>query len=85
MTKTTTKIAVASLLAFGFATSAFASDASEVQHQDVNQAVYAQQTQAWHARGADAYAYAPEQYNTTYDSAGHREFNRVDIDTVSSR
>lgn len=79
-----TKTIIASLIAVGFATSAFASDASEVLHQDLNnQAVVSQQTQQ--VRGTDAYAYAPAQYNAAYDSAEQREFNRVDINTVSSR
>jgi glucose dehydrogenase len=78
-----TKTIIASLIAVGFATSAFASDASEVLHQDANnQAVASYQTQ--HA-GSQAYAYAPSQYNAAYGSAEQREFNRVDVDTVSSR
>jgi len=79
-----TKTIIASLIAVGFATSAFASDASEVLHQDANnQAVVAQQTQR-DVAGAQAYAYAPSSY-AGYDNAEQREFNRVDVDTVSSR
>lgn len=78
-----TKTIIASLIAVGFATSAFASDASEVLHQDLNnQPVVSQQTQQ--VRGAEAYAYAPSHY-AGYNNAEQREFNRVDIDTVSSR
>lgn len=79
-----TKTIIASLIAVGFATSAFASDASEVLHQNANnQAVVAQQTQR-NVAGTQAYAYAPSHY-AGYDNAQQREFNRVDIDTVSSR
>lgn len=54
MTKLNTKIALAAaLLATGFATSAFASDTSEVLHQDVSAPVVHQ------AYGVEAYAYAP--------------------------
>lgn len=78
-----TKTIIASLIAVGFATSAFASDASEVLHQDLNNQPAAQTQRV--LTGTQAYAYAPSQYNAGYDNAEQREFNRVDIDTVSSR
>jgi hypothetical protein len=34
--------------------------------------------------GAQAFAFAPSHY-AGYDNAEQREFNRVDVDTVSSR
>lgn len=77
-----TKTIIASLLAVGFATSAFASDASEVLHQDVNQPAAQQRV----VTGTQAYAYAPaDRYTATASNAEQREFNRVDVDTVSSR
>jgi opacity protein-like surface antigen len=76
-----TKTIIASLIAVGFATSAFASDASEVLHQDqANQAA----VQQHYVAGSQAYAYAPAQSNG-YTAAEQREFNRVDAATVSSR
>lgn len=76
-----TKTIIASLIAVGFATSAFASDASEVLHQDANQPAVQQNYTA----GTQAYAYAPVGHNAAFTAAEQREFNRVDIDTVSSR
>ncbi|RDV03329.1 hypothetical protein [Undibacter mobilis] len=70
-----TKTIIASLIAVGFATSAFASDASEVLHQNVNQPVVAQQTQQ--LRGTQAYAYAPAHNNASYTSAEQRAFDRA--------
>ncbi|MBS0245256.1 MAG: hypothetical protein JSR61_01450 [Proteobacteria bacterium] len=71
MTKMNTKLALAAaLLATGFATSAFASDASEVLHQDVNQAVVAQQTY-----GTEAYAYAPAA-KSNFTVSEQRAFDR---------
>jgi len=76
-----TKTIIASLIAVGFATSAFASDASEVTHQDVNQPA----VQQHYGAGSQAYAYAPAQNNAGYTVGEQREFNRVDAATVSSR
>lgn len=81
MTKTLTKTLVAaSLIVAGLASSAYASDASEVLHQQANQPAVQQRT----VTAQQAYAYAPAQY-TVATSAEQREFNRVDFDTVSSR
>ncbi|WP_137045917.1 hypothetical protein [Pseudolabrys sp. FHR47] len=78
-----TKTIIASLIAVGFATSAFASDGSEVLHQDLNnQPAVAQQAQRI-VTGTQAFAFAPSHY-AGYDNAEQREFNRVDVDTVSS-
>ena len=79
MTKLNTKIALAAaLLATGFATSAFASDASEVLHQDVN-ATVVQQT----VHGTEAYAYAPATAQTRYTSTEQREFDRATAAALS--
>ncbi|MCW5694028.1 MAG: hypothetical protein KIT48_16855 [Pseudolabrys sp.] len=79
MTKMNTKIAfAAALLATGFATSAFASDASEVLHQDVSAPVV-QQT----VRGAQAYAYAPVETQTRFTAAEQREFDRATAAALS--
>jgi len=79
MTKLNTKIALAAaLLATGFATSAFASDTSEVLHQDVNAAVVQQGV-----RGADAYAYAPASVQTRYTTTEQREFDRATAAALS--
>lgn len=80
---TKTKIVIASVLAFGFASSAFASDASEVLHQNVNQPAAYQQTQRA-VQGSQAYAYAPTAYRNGETRVEQREFNRVNIDAVSS-
>ncbi len=77
-----TKTIIASLIAVGFATSAFASDASEVLHQDqANQAA----VQQHYVAGSQDYAYAPAQAYVRNTAAEQREFNRVTVDTVSSR
>jgi len=77
-----TKTLIASLIAVGFATSAFASDASEVLHQDAyNQAAV---TQTQHVRGSEAYAYAPSQYRSAYSTGEQREFDRA-TDAALSR
>ena len=79
MTKMNTKLALAAaLLATGFATSAFASDASEVLHQQVNAPV-AQQS----VRGAEAYAYAPAAAQTRYTTTEQREFDRATAAALS--
>lgn len=78
-----TKTIIASLIAVGFATSAFASDASEVLHQDpMNQAAVSQQSQ--HVRGSEAYAYAPSQYRSAHSTGEQREFDRA-TDAALSR
>ncbi len=71
-----TKTIIASLFAVGFATSAFASDASEVLHQDLNnQSAIAQQTRV--VTGTQAYAYAPSHFGAGYNTAEQREFDRA--------
>ena len=78
MTKMNTKLALAAaLLATGFATSAFASDASEVLHQQVNGPVV-QQTLG----GAEAYAYAPAG-QARFTAAEQREFDRATAAALS--
>jgi hypothetical protein len=77
MTKLNTKIALAAaLLATGFATSAFASDASEVLHQQVNAPVVQQQS------GTEAYAYAPAA-KSNFTTAEQREFDRATAAALS--
>lgn len=76
MTKMNTKLALAAaLLAAGFTTSAFASDASEVLHQDVSAPVVQQSV-----NGTEAYAYAPAQ---RYNAGEQREFNRATAAALS--
>ena len=76
MTKLNTKIALAAaLLATGFATSAFASDASEVLHQQAGAAV---QQQA----GTEAYAYAPAA-KSNFTTAEQRQFDRATAAALS--
>lgn len=77
---TKTKIALASLLAFGFATSAFASDASMgLKERDAYW-----QTQNV-ASGTQAYASAPLSIKPTgLTQAEQREFARVPFAEVSS-
>lgn len=75
-----TKIALASLLALGFATSAFASDASML-NKERNAYRQVQSTNS----AAKAYAYAPLLTRSTgFTAAEQREFNRVPISEVSS-
>ena len=79
MIKTNTKIALAAaLLAAGFTTSAFASDASEVLHQQVYAPVVQQQT----VHGAGAYAYAPAT-GAQVTTAEQREFDRATAAALS--
>ena len=76
MTKLNTKIALAAaLLATGFATSAFASDASEVLHQQAGATV---QQQA----GTEAYAYAPAA-KSNFTTAEQRQFDRATAAALS--
>jgi len=78
---TKTKIALASLLALSFATTAFASDASMgLKERDAYW-----QTQKV-APGHQAYAYVPALTKSTgFTKAEQREFNRVPAAEVSSR
>jgi hypothetical protein len=79
MTKLNTKIALAAaLLAAGFTTSAFASDASEVLHQDVSAPVVSQSVS-----GAEAYAYAPATTQSRYNATEQREFDRATAAVLS--
>ena len=82
MTKSKTMFAIASLLAVGFTSSAFAGDSNlspEALHypQRVKQQSYVQ-------TGADAYAQAPAQRRTTFSDAERREFDRA-TESASSR
>ena len=81
MTNTKTMIAIASLLAVSFASSAFASDnflSPNVQNvpQPVQQQRYVQ-------TGANAFAQAPAQRNTTFSNAERREFDRATAAALS--
>ncbi|KQZ02080.1 hypothetical protein ASD45_15370 [Pseudolabrys sp. Root1462] len=82
MIKTNTKIALAAaLLAAGFTTSAFASDASEVLHQEVSAPVVQQQTVRG-VTGSEAYAFAPAaRVNVSADE--QREFDRATAAALS--
>jgi len=76
-----TKIALASLLALGFATSAFASDASMLNKE---RNAYYRQTQAI-TPAAKTFAYAPAQTKVLgFTAAEKREFNRVPFSEISS-
>jgi len=76
-----TKILLASVLAFGFATSAFATDSGLIENGQVPLAVQQYKTTA-----ANAYAYAPlEQRKVRFNKAERHEFDRVPVDEVSSR
>ena len=81
MTVTKTKIAIASLLAVGFASSAFASD-SFLSPNVQNFAQPAQQ-QRYVQPGANAYAQAPAQRNATFSDAERREFDRATAAALS--
>ena len=76
---TKTKIALAALLALGFANTAFASDSGLDQFGQMPQAVQTQQTS-----GVDAYAYAPAR-TLGLSKVEQREFNRVPFAEESSR
>lgn len=77
---TKTKLALASLLALSFATSAFASDGSMLtQERDA----YWQTQNVAPATEAYAYAVAPTKAQG-FTSAEQREFNRVPVSEVSS-
>ncbi|MFA6266317.1 MAG: hypothetical protein WC670_11470 [Pseudolabrys sp.] len=78
---TKTKIVLATLLAFGFASTAFASDSGLDSIGQVPQGV-AQQAPAGSV--ADAYAYAPRTASVGFSNAERREFNRVTADEISS-
>ncbi|MCW5690928.1 MAG: hypothetical protein KIT48_01035 [Pseudolabrys sp.] len=79
---TTTKIALAALLAVGFATSAFASDSGLDENGQVPLAIQEQHE----TNGLNAYAYVPAQTKATgYSAAEQREFNRVPFSAESSR
>lgn len=82
---TNTKIALAALLAFGFATSAYASDSGLDEFGHVPLAIQEQHE----ANGLNAYAYAPAHAwvpakTTGYSRAEQREFNRVPFAEISS-
>ena len=79
---TKTKIALAALLAMGFATSAFASDSGLDENGQVPLAIQEQHE----TTGLNAYAYAPARAKVTgYTKAEQREFNRVPFAVESSR
>ena len=75
---TNTKIALAALLALGFANAAFASDSGLDEFGQMPQAIQPQQTS-----GLNAYAYAPAK-TLGISKAEQREFNRVPFAEVSS-
>ncbi|KQY99522.1 hypothetical protein ASD45_00945 [Pseudolabrys sp. Root1462] len=80
---TKTKIALAALLALGFANTAFASDSGLDEFGQVPQAIQNQET-----NGLNAYAYAPARVRANvsgYSKAERREFNRVPFAEESSR
>ncbi|MFA6266318.1 MAG: hypothetical protein WC670_11475 [Pseudolabrys sp.] len=79
---TKTKIVLATLLAFGFASTAFASDSGLDSFGQVPQGL---QQQAQAGSAADAYAYAPTTTQKAgFSNAERREFNRVTADEISS-
>lgn len=81
MTNTKTKIAIASLLAVSFASSAFASDVLESPNvQSFSQPA---QQQRHVQTGANAYAQAPAQRNATFSDAERREFDRATAAALS--
>jgi len=83
---TKTKIALAALLALGFANAAFASDSGLDEFGQIPQGIQQQQE----TTGLNAYAYAPAQATVRTNVSGvskaeQREFNRVPFAEESSR
>ncbi len=74
MTNTKT-IAIASLLAVTFASSAFASDS--FLSPNVQNFPQSTQQQSRVQTGANAYAQAPAQHNAAFSNAEQREFDRA--------
>lgn len=81
MTATKTKIAIASLFAISFASSAFASDV--VSRSDVQDIPQPAQQQRYVQTGANAYAQAPAQRNAAFSDAERREFDRATAAALS--
>lgn len=82
---TKTKIALAALLALGFANAAFASDSGLDEFGQIPQGIQQNQTS-----GLNAYAYAPARAAVRANVSGiskaeQREFNRVPFAEESSR